>query len=372
MSTAQSSRPDRGAKIWNGVIANYRERIEITHDVAPVTLLEGNTPLVPAPRLAHWIAQEFAPASKNADFELFIKYEAANPTGSFKDRGMTTAMTQAVADGAKTVICASTGNTAASAAAYAARAGLKCVVLVPDGKIAAGKLAGALSYGAQVISIDGNFDDGLRMVREATEHAPIALVNSINPARVQGQKTASFEIIDVLGDAPDWLCLPVGNAGNITSYWLGFKEYHRDGLASKLPQLLGAQAAGSAPIVLGHIVENPDTIATAIRIGNPARWHEATAALDESDGHICAVPDEAILHMYRNIAKIEGIFCEPSSATGLAGLARSLREGVVDLHGKRVVCVLTGHGLKDPDTAIKGIAAPITIEANIAALLKVI
>jgi threonine synthase len=361
---------DQRAPIWRGVIAQYSNRIHITKHVAPVTLLEGNTPLIPAPRLAQAISQEFT--NGKTDFELFIKFEAANPTGSFKDRGMTTAMTQAVADGAETVICASTGNTAASAAAYAARAGLKCVVLVPDGKIAAGKLAGALSYGAQVIAINGNFDDGLRMVREASARAPIALVNSINPARVQGQKTASFEIVDVLGDAPDWLALPVGNAGNITSYWLGFVEYHRDGLASQLPQLLGAQAAGSAPIVLGKIVEHPETIATAIRIGNPARWHEAVAALDESDGHICAVPDQAILHMYRTVAKTEGIFCEPSSATGLAGMARSMHEGKVNLHGKRVVCVLTGHGLKDPDTAIKGIATPVTIAPKIDELFKVI
>jgi threonine synthase len=351
---------------WHGVIRAYRDRINIAKNVEPITLLEGNTPLIPAQRLAHKIAQG------TGEFELFIKFEAANPTGSFKDRGMTTAMTQAVADGAQTVICASTGNTAASAAAYAARAGLKCVVLVPDGKIAAGKLAGALSYGAQVISINGNFDDGLRMVREASERAPIALVNSINPARVQGQKTASFEIVDVLGDAPDWLALPVGNAGNITSYWLGFQEYQRDGISTKSPQLLGAQAEGSAPIVRGHIIEHPETIATAIRIGNPARWREAVVALDESDGHITAVSDAEILTMYRNVARLEGIFCEPSSAAGLAGMARAIREKKINLRGKCVVCVLTGHGLKDPDTAIKGIAAPITIEPRIDDLLKVI
>ena len=301
---------------WRGVVTHYRDRVHIAKTVPPVTLLEGNTPLIPAPRLAHAI-------DGKGEFELFIKYEALNPTGSFKDRGMTAAMTQAVADGAKAVICASTGNTAASAAAYAARAGLKCVVLVPDGKIAAGKLAGALSYGAQVISINGNFDDGLRMVREVTERAPIALVNSINPARVQGQKTAAFEIVDWLGDAPDWLALPVGNAGNITSYWLGFQEYFDDGLAKRKPQLLGAQAAGAAPIVLGHIVEKPETIATAIRIGNPARWHEAAQALDESDGHITAVSDDEILHWYKTVARTEGIFCEPSSAAGLAGLAQA-------------------------------------------------
>lgn len=348
---------------WPGVIEHYRARLDITREIPPVTLLEGNTPLIPAPRLAQTLG---------GGFELYLKYEAANPTGSFKDRGMTAAMTQAVADGATAVICASTGNTAASAAAYAARAGLKCVVLVPDGKIAAGKLAGALSYGAQVIAINGNFDDGLRMVREATQRAPIALVNSINPARLQGQKTAAFEVCDVLGDAPDWLCLPVGNAGNITSYWMGFDEYYRDDLVSKRPRLLGAQAAGAAPIVLGKVVEHPETIATAIRIGNPARWREAVAALDASDGHITAVSDDEILEAYRLVAKIEGVFCEPSSAAGLAGLAKGLREGWLDARNKCIVCVLTGHGLKDPDTAIKGSLAPLTIEPHIEALLAAI
>jgi len=345
---------------WPGVIAHYRPRIQITALVPPVTLLEGNTPLIPAPRLA---------AALGGQFELFLKYEAANPTGSFKDRGMTAAITQAVADGARAVICASTGNTAASAAAYAARAGLKCVVLVPEGKIAAGKLAGALSYGAQVIAINGNFDDGLRMVRQAAERAPIALVNSINPARLQGQKTAAFEICDALGDAPDWLCLPVGNAGNITAYWLGFSEYFADGLITRRPRLLGAQAAGAAPIVIGHAVEHPETIATAIRIGNPARWREAVAALDESDGRITAVSDEEILDAYRRVARSEGVFCEPSSAAGLAALAKGLREGWLDLRGQRVVCVLTGHGLKDPDTAIRDSAPPISIPPRIEALL---
>lgn len=349
--------------LWPGVIAHYRDRINITKDVPPVTLLEGNTPLLPAPRLAQALG---------GGFELWIKYEAGNPTGSFKDRGMTTAMTQAVSDGAKTVICASTGNTAASAAAYAARAGLKCVVLVPDGKIAAGKLAGALSYGAQVIAINGNFDDGLRMVREATERAPIVLVNNINPARLQGQKTAAFEICDALGEAPDWLCLPVGNAGNITSYWMGFNEYFNDGLVKTRPQLFGVQAAGSAPLVIGKVVEHPETIATAIRIGNPVRWHEALSALDESGGHISAVSDAQILDAYRLVAKTEGIFCEPSSATGLAGIKQALADGSVNLRGKRVVCVLTGHGLKDPDTAIKGSATPITIEPRIDDLLETI
>jgi threonine synthase len=342
---------------WPGVVERYRSRIHIAHSAPPVTLLEGNTPLIPAPKLAAGLA-----GAASASFELHLKYEGLNPTGSFKDRGMTAAMTQAVADGARAVMCASTGNTAASAAAYAARAGLKCYVLVPEGKIALGKLAGALSYGARVISIRGSFDDGLRMVREAAERAPIALVNSVNPARLQGQKTAAFEVCEALGGAPDWLCLPVGNAGNITAYWMGFTEYYDDGVVGARPQLLGAQAAGAAPMVSGRIVERPETIATAIRIGNPARWREAAAALEESGGRICAVTDDEILRAYRLAAHSEGVFCEPSSAAGLAGLAKGLREGWLDLRGKRVVCVLTGHGLKDPDTAIQGVAAPAVIE----------
>ena len=366
LSQANPARPAAAtapnpAAAWPGVIEHYRSRIHIAPHTPPVTLLEGNTPLIPALRLARELG---------GDFELFLKYEGLNPTASFKDRGMTTAMTQAVADGAQAVICASTGNTAASAAAYAARAGLKCIVLVPEGKIAAGKLAGALSYGATVISINGSFDDGLRMVREAADRAPIALVNSVNPARLQGQKTAAFEICDVLGGAPDWLCLPVGNAGNITSYWLGFTEYFNDGLTPTRPQVLGAQAAGSAPIVAGKVIEHPETVATAIRIGNPARWREAVTALDESGGHICAVTDDEILRAYRLVSRTEGVFCEPSSAAGLAGIAKGLREGWLDLRGKRVVCVLTGHGLKDPDTAIKGWPAPVTIEPHIDRLIE--
>ena len=340
---------------WGGLIHRYGSRLNIDHSVPPVTLLEGNTPLIEAPRLGECVV----PGGR-----LFLKYEGLNPTGSFKDRGMTTAMTQAVADGAKTVICASTGNTAASAAAYAARAGLACVVLVPDGKIAVGKLAGALAYGAQVIAIEGSFDDGLRMVREATQRAPIALVNSVNPARLQGQKTAAWEVTEQLGATPDWLCLPVGNAGNITSYWLGFTE---QGLH---PRLLGAQAAGSAPIVNGAIVEHPDTKATAIRIGNPARWSEALTALEESNGHILAVTDEEIFRSYRWLAQVEGIFCEPSSAAGVAGLTKLVMAGSVETEGKTFVCVLTGHGMKDPDSAVAGAPTPITIKASTDLLLK--
>lgn len=349
------------SSVWQGVIASYGSRMSISGKESPVSLLEGGTPLIPAPRLAELLG---------GGFELYLKYEGLNPTGSFKDRGMTAAITQAVFDGSKAVICASTGNTAASAAAYAARAGLKCVVLIPDGKIALGKLAGALSYGAQVIAIRGSFDDALDMVREASRISPITLVNSVNPARIEGQKTASFEIVEALGDAPDWLCLPVGNAGNITSYWKGFKEDRAEGNATKLPQVLGAQAAGSAPIVLGEPVRNPETIATAIRIGNPARWEEANQALSESNGHILAVTDDEILEAYRLVARTEGVFCEPSSAAGLAGLLKRLRAGEMDVKGKKVVTVLTGHGLKDPDTAIKQCVEPKVIDPNMDALMN--
>jgi threonine synthase len=343
---------------WGGLIAKYGGKLDISHEVKPVTLLEGNTPLIPAPRLG----AQIVPGGK-----LFLKYEGLNPTGSFKDRGMTTAMTQAVADGAKTVICASTGNTAASAAAYAARAGLTCVVLVPDGKIALGKLAGAIAYGAKVVTVNGSFDDGLRMVREASEKAPIALVNSVNPARLQGQKTAAWEVTEQLGEVPDWLCLPVGNAGNITAYWLGFSEGHL-----LRPQLLGAQAAGAAPIVLGKPVENPETKATAIRIGNPARWKEALAALEESDGHILSVTDDEIFSAYHRLARTEGVFCEPSSAAGVAGLINSVKAGRIDPEGKNFVCVLTGHGLKDPDSAVMGAEAAIAIPPCTDDLLRVL
>lgn len=347
--------------IWPGVVERYRDRLEIDRAAPAVTLLEGDTPLIPAPRLAAAIA----PGAR-----LFLKYEGLNPTGSFKDRGMTAAITQAAAGGARAVICASTGNTAASAAAYAARAGMTCAVVVPRGKVAAGKLAGAVAYGARLVTVEGSFDDALRMVREACEQAPIALVNSVNPARIQGQKTAAFEVIEALGDAPDWLCLPVGNAGNITAYWLGFREAYMRGEATRLPRLLGAQAAGAAPLVLGHVVEKPETLASAIRIGNPARGHEALTALRESDGAILAVPDEAILEAYRSVAHTEGVFCEPSSAAGIAGLAARVRAGALDPAGRTIVCVLTGHGLKDPDTALAGARERPPIEPECAALLN--
>lgn len=344
---------------WPGVLHHYRDRVDVQGE--PVTLLEGNTPLIHSPRLAEW-------ACPGAD--LWIKFEGLNPTGSFKDRGMTAAMTQAKHDGAQTVICASTGNTAASAAAYAARAGMRCVVVIPEGKVALGKLAGAIAYGGHVIQIRGSFDDGLRLVRAISETSPITLVNSVNPARVQGQKTASFEIVDVLGDAPDWLCLPVGNAGNITSYWLGFREYLENGPATKAPRLLGAQAAGSAPILANHAIESPETFATAIRIGHPARWCEAWNALRESCGQIWAMTDDEIREAYHQVAQLEGIFCEPSSAAGLSALRKSVRSGKLDPSGKRIVVVLTGHGLKDPENATAEAQAPKIIEATSEALAQ--
>jgi threonine synthase len=322
-----------------------------------VSLNEGNTPLIRANRMAELLAP-------GADMQLYFKYEGLNPTGSFKDRGMTVAITQAAYEGAKAVICASTGNTAASAAAYAARAGMRCLVLVPEGKIALGKLAASLAYGAEVISIEGSFDDGLRMVREIVQRRPIVLVNSINPWRIEGQKTGAFEICDQLGgQAPDWHCLPVGNAGNITAYWMGYKQYGQG-----LPRLLGAQAEGAAPIVRGRVVENPETVATAIRIGNPARWRQALEALDESNGQITAVSDAEILSSWRLLANKEGIFVEPASAAGLAALAKQIASGEIDPHGKVVVVVLTGHGLKDPGTAVDEAEPPISLPATLEAL----
>jgi threonine synthase len=329
--------------IWPGVIGRYGPRLAIDQQAEPVTLGEGNTPLIEAPRLAKALGHTG---------RLFLKYEGLNPTGSFKDRGMTTAITEARAEGARAVICASTGNTAASAAAYAARAGLHCYVVIPDGKIALGKLAGALAYGGKVLAIQGSFDTALSLVREACANAPVALVNSVNPARLEGQKTAAWEICEALGSPPDWLALPVGNAGNITAYWLGFNQCDlcRDGK----PRLLGGQATGAAPIVLGRVVKNPETVATAIRIGNPARWKEALTALEESRGLIRSATDIEILDSYRMIASLEGVFCEPSSAAGIAVLRQALREEPADFDGRTIVAVLTGNGLKDPDSAILG------------------
>jgi threonine synthase len=342
---------------WPGLIRAYRDYLPLPLDIRIVSLNEGNTPLIQADRLAELLAP-------GANLRLFLKYEGLNPTGSFKDRGMTVTITQAAAEGVHSVICASTGNTAASAAAYAARAGLRCIVLVPQGKIALGKLAACLAYGAEVITIDGSFDDGLTLVRQITQRQPIALVNSINPWRLEGQKTAAFEICDQLGGrAPDWLSLPVGNAGNITAYWMGFQQYGRG-----LPRLLGGQAAGAAPLVHGRVVEHPETIATAIRIGNPARWHQAMQALDESDGIITAVSDADILESWRLLSSQEGVFVEPASAASLAALRQQITQGAIDPTNQTVVCVLTGHGLKDPGTAVEQATPPHLLPATIEAL----
>jgi threonine synthase len=346
---------------WNGIVAHYKQYLKIDPRATPVTLLEGNTPLIPAPRLA----QEIAP-----NLNLYLKYEGLNPTGSFKDRGMTAAITQANFEGAKATICASTGNTAASAAAYSARAGLRCIVLIPEGKVALGKIAGAIAYGAEVIQIKGSFDDALAMVREISQRQPITLVNSINPYRMEGQKTAAFEICDTLNRAPDWLCLPVGNAGNITAYWMGFKNYHTEKKIDSLPQLLGVQAAGAAPLVLGHAVDNPETIATAIRIGRPARGEQALEAAEESKGRVIAVSDDQILSAWRRLAR-EGVFVEPASAAGVAGLIHEAQQGKIDLKNKTAVAVVTGHGLKDPDAVTSRASEMKVIEASVESLERV-
>lgn len=344
-----------------GVLAAYGSLLDLPTTVRPVTLLEGNTPLIPMPRLA----QELG-----GGFDLWVKFEGMNPTGSFKDRGMTVAISEAAGRGVKTVICASTGNTAASAAAYAARAGMKAVVIIPQGKVAAGKLAGAIAYGAEVIQIDGSFDDALNLVLDISQRHPIALVNSLNPYRLEGQKTAAFEVCDTHGAAPDWLCLPVGNAGNITAYWMGFTQYNTL-KSTGLPHILGVQAAGSAPLVLGHPVEHPETVATAIRIGRPARGEQALQAADESGGRIIAVTDEEILAMQRQLAA-NGLWVEPASAAGLAGLKFELQAGRLDLNGKRVVAVCTGHGLKDPDIIVKQFTAPRILPADLSVLERAI
>jgi threonine synthase len=338
---------------WRGVMEEYRAFLPVTSTTPVVTLLEGGTPLLPAARL-----------SERVDAQVFLKVEGANPTGSFKDRGMTMAISKAVEEGAKAVVCASTGNTSASAAAYASRAGLNCAVLIPEGHIALGKLAQALMHGARVLQVRGNFDQLLSIVRELPKHAPITVVNSVNPHRIEGQKTGAFEIVDVLGDAPDVHCIPVGNAGNISAYWMGYLQYKEAGRATKLPRMLGFQAAGAAPLVLGHPVENPETIATAIRIGNPASWYSATAAASESGGSISAVTDDEIMDAYTFLAKEESIFCEAASSASVAGLVKN---GVPE--GSTVVCVLTGHGLKDPDLAIKAISVPSVVDLDLETVL---
>jgi threonine synthase len=340
---------------WPGLIEAYRDRLPVDADTPVITLFEGATPLVAAPHI-----------SKRTGCHVYLKVEGANPTGSFKDRGMTMAISKAAQDGAQAVICASTGNTSASAAAYAVRAGMTCAVLVPRGKIALGKMAQALVHGAKLLQVEGNFDDCLELAQKLSVDYPVALVNSVNPYRIEGQKTAAFEICDELGGPPDVHCIPVGNAGNITAYWKGYTEYRIDGVVDSVPRMFGFQAAGSAPIVLGHPVLKPVTIATAIRIGNPASWLPAEAARDESGGLIDAVTDRQILEAYRFVARNEAVFVEPASAASIAGLLMTAADGRLPA-GSTVVCTVTGNGLKDPEWAISAAPAPVTVPVDAAA-----
>lgn len=343
---------------WQGLLKEFAEFLPVTDKTPELTLNEGNTPLIKANRLGNILG----------GIELYFKYEGLNPTGSFKDRGMVMAVAKALEDGSKAIMCASTGNTSAAAAAYAARSGIDCIVLIPEGNIALGKLAQALMYGAKVVAIQGNFDDALKIVREITEKHPITLVNSVNPYRLQGQKTAAFEICEQLGGkAPDYLAIPVGNAGNISAYWMGFKQYHEAGKISALPKMVGFEAEGCAAIVKGKVIENPETVATAIRIGNPASWKLAENAADESKGKIDFVTDDEILEAYSLMAKNEGVFAEPGSAASLAGVIKMSRAGKLKA-GDVVVSVLTGHGLKDPDNAIKISQHPVTVPATVEAI----
>lgn len=353
---------------WPGLIEAYRPRLPVGPETAAITLFEGNTPLIEVPRLAREL-------TGTDSFRLYLKCEGLNPTGSFKDRGMTVAMSLAVDRGVRAVICASTGNTSASAAAYAARAGVTCAVVLPHGMTAMGKLSQAVIHGARVVAVDGNFDDALRLVLEISETRPVALVNSLNPDRIEGQKTAAFEICDRLGDAPGFHCIPVGNAGNIVAYWKGYREYEAAGLSRRVPRMLGFQAAGAAPIVNGRIVEAPQTLATAIRIGNPASWKKAEAARDESGGAIEAVTDDEILDAYHLLASCEGVFCEPASAAAVAGFRNLWRAGYfgnVPERERCVVCTLTGHGLKDPATALGAAEEPVPVPAELDAVLDAI
>ena len=365
---------------YTGLIERYRDRLPVSDDTRLISLGEGNTPLI---KLNH------IPKLTGKDVEIYVKYEGLNPTGSFKDRGMTMAVTKAVEEGSKAIICASTGNTSAAAAAYAARAGIAAFVLIPDGKIALGKLAQGMMHGATVIQIKGNFDDGMQLVKEVAEHAPVTIVNSINPYRLQGQKTAAFEIVEELGEAPDYHCLPVGNAGNITAHWIGYSEYAcqsgdtvteacalcegecqytNEVVCSKRPKMVGYQAAGSAPFMRGEMVDNPETVATAIRIGHPQSWDRAWKVKEESGGWFDECTDEAILAAQKLLAEKEGVFCEPASATSLAGALADIESGKIP-EGSKIVCTLTGHGLKDPDTAIKQSTAPmVTVDATLDAV----
>ncbi len=353
----------------NGVINHYRQYLPVTDATPVITLNEGNTPLIQAGNLSRAIDERL---------DIYLKYEGLNPTGSFKDRGMTMAVSKAIEDGAKAVMCASTGNTSASAAAYSAKAGIKCVVLIPEGAIALGKLSQALIHNAQVLAVDGNFDDALRLVRSITDNYPITLVNSINPYRIEGQKTGAFEIVDSLGDAPDFHAIPVGNAGNITAYWKGYREYRDAGKSDNLPRMIGFQAAGSAPIVAGHPIEKPETFATAIRIGNPASWKQAEQAAADSTGGIWAVTDDEIREAYKMLAATEGIFAEPASAASVAGVRKLVKEGFFDSvtprDGEkiRIVCILTGHGLKDPDAALRSVKEPVRLPADESVVIETI
>lgn len=344
---------------YTGLIDKYRDRLPVHDDTRLISLGEGNTPLI---RLHN------IPEALGKDVDIYVKYEGLNPTGSFKDRGMTMAVTKAVEEGSKAIICASTGNTSASAAAYAARAGISAFVLIPEGKIAMGKLAQAMMHGAVVIQIKGNFDAGMQIVKDVAAHAPVTIVNSINPFRLQGQKTAAFEILEELGSAPDFHCIPVGNAGNITAHWMGYTEYHEHGIVNSRPVMVGYQASGSAPFMRGEMVDDPETVATAIRIGHPQSWDKAWKVKEESCGWFDECADEVILDAQKLLAEKEGVFCEPASATSLAGAMRDIESGRIP-EGSKIVCTLTGHGLKDPDTAIQQSTTPmVTVDATMEAV----
>lgn len=348
--------PPRAAVVWNGLIEEYREWLPVTKKTPVVTLMEGATPLIPAPRLSRWVG---------GNVKLFLKYEGLNPTGSFKDRGMTLAISKAKEEGAQAVICASTGNTAASASAYAARAGLTCAILIPKGAVALGKMAQSLMHKAVVLQVKGNFDQALTAVRDLSRNYAVTVVNSINPYRLEGQKTGAFEISDALGRAPAFQAMPVGNAGNISAYWKGYVEYHQAKRIHTLPRMLGFQAAGAAPIVHGKPVHEPKTVATAIKIGNPASWRLALRAKEESNGLIASITDQEIIEAYKALAGLEGVFVEPASAAGIAGVRKLAKSGFfTTVKDKTIACILTGHGLKDPNTAVEQFERILTSEAD--------
>ncbi len=351
-------------KHYTGLIERYRNRLPVSANTRIISLNEGNTPMIQLQNIPRMLGK---------DVDIYVKFEGLNPTGSFKDRGMTMAVTKAVEEGSQAIICASTGNTSAAAAAYAARAGIKAFVLIPDGKIALGKLAQTLMYNATIIQINGNFDQGMELVKEVANHAPVTIVNSINPFRLEGQKTAAFEIVDDLGFAPDYHCLPVGNAGNISAYWKGYKEYATDRVCGNRPVMCGYQAAGAAPFIAGHPIENPETIATAIRIGNPQSWDFAWAAQQESGGWFDKFSDADILVAQKMLSQYEGIFCEPASATSLAGAMQDIKSGKIP-EGSKIVCTLTGNGIKDPDIAMQQCvdSKPVTIDADLDAVKRAI